>query len=192
MSGCVEQQAASYQTPSGRPEVLFAGMEVNQASERLVGLCADKGILVQQVTPNQVTCGGTMTGGDAALAQMVIGNSYSTTPSQYVQFTMFPYQGGTRVQAQQWVETQMAFGQVNRAELNSGNQFNAILQGLMSVGAQPFGTPNPQPTAPGGGQQRVERSIVASESQTALVENHESRVRKLDRACPMAEQLIYK
>ena len=139
LAGCVEQQAASYKTPSGRAEAFFAGTSPSTVSQRLVGLCADAGILVQRAESNQVVCGGEMQGGDAILAQMAIGNAYSTTPARFVQFMLFPYNGGTRVQTQQWVETQMAFGQTNRVELNSGAQFNEIMTALTKVGGRPFG-----------------------------------------------------
>lgn len=142
VSGCVDPQVASYSTPSGRPEVVFSGSNLKTVSAKLAALCADRGILVKEVTETKVVCGGTMSGGDAALAQLVVGNSYSTTPERYVQFTLFPYQGGTRVQAQQWIESQMAFGQVNRQELNSGAQFNNILDALIGIGGNPVGTKN--------------------------------------------------
>ncbi len=134
---CVPSEEYLAKTPSGRPEVTFATRNVASVSEKIVGLCASKGLLVQKADTNQVVCGGTMQGGDAAMAQFLIGNSYSTTPERLVQFTIFPYQGGTRVQAQQWIQTQMAFGQVNKAELNSGNQFNDVMRALISIGGKP-------------------------------------------------------
>lgn len=138
--GCAAPVERMAQTPSGRPEVVFSTRSAAAVSEKLVGLCASKGILVQKSASNEVVCGGTMTGGDAVLAQILIGNSYSTTPERYVRFTIFPYQGKTRVQAYQWVETQMAFGQVNKNELNGNAQFNDILKALMSAGGKPVGT----------------------------------------------------
>lgn len=143
LSACTAGELPMTQTPSGRPEVTFPTRNLALVSEKLVGLCAQKGILVQKSEMNEVICGGTMEGGSAILAQMMIGNSYSTTPSQLVRFTIFPYQSGTRVQAYQWIETQMAFGQVNRSEMNSASQFNSIMQALISVGGKPVGNTTP-------------------------------------------------
>jgi hypothetical protein len=141
VAGCVPSEEYMAKTPSGRPEVIFPTRNVASVSEKIVGLCASKGLLVQKADTHQVACGGTMQGGDAAMAQFLIGNSYSTTPERLVQFTIFPYQNGTRVQAQQWIQTQMAFGQVNKAELNSGNQFNDVMRALMSIGGKPVQAP---------------------------------------------------
>ena len=71
------------------------------------------------------------------MTQFLIGNSYSTTPERYVRFSIFPSNGKTRVQAYQWVETQMAFGQVNKVELNGNSQFNDVLKALVAVGGKP-------------------------------------------------------
>lgn len=139
LGGCVEQEAYLTRTPSGRPEAEFVTRNPAVVSERLTTLCASRGYLVQQSSPSQVVCGGQMQGGDALLAQLAIGNSYSTTPEQYVRFAILPYGGKVRVQAYQWVETQMAFGQVNKVELNSGNQFNSIMRALASIGGTPVG-----------------------------------------------------
>lgn len=135
----MEDEVPLAATPSGRPEVMFATRSATSVSEKLVGLCAQRGFLVQKAEASEVICGGTMDGGDAMLAQVMIGNSYSTTPEEYIRFSIFPYQGGIRVQAYQWIQTQMAFGQMQKLELNSGAQFNSVLRALAGIGGKPIG-----------------------------------------------------
>jgi len=81
-----------------------------------------------------------MQGGDAILAQMLIGNSYSTTPELFVKFVIFKNGATVRVQAYQWMQTQMAFGQVRKSELNGNAQFNVVLKALISIGGTPVTT----------------------------------------------------
>jgi hypothetical protein len=67
---------------------------------------------------------------------MLIGNSYSTTPDQKVKFTIYQSGRNVKVSARQWIETQMAFGQMQRQELNSNNQFNDLQRMLYSIGGE--------------------------------------------------------
>lgn len=52
-----------------------------------------------------------------ALAQVLIGNSYSTAPEVEVRFAIIPQGPNIRMLAYQWVETQMTFGHVRRMDL---------------------------------------------------------------------------
>ena len=136
LTACAHQQALLKSTSSGYPEGIFPNSNVEAVRSKLIDGCSSKGILVQETNGNQVVCGKTMEGGDAVLAQMIVGNSYSTTPERKIRFVI--YQSGTdvRVTAQQWMESQMAFGQIRRQELNSNNQKNNVQQLLFSLGAQ--------------------------------------------------------
>lgn len=143
LSGCVEHEEYMARPPSGRAEVAFASRNPAKVAEKITARCAAKGLLVRKTSPNEVICGGTMSGGDAVLAQIAIGNSYSTAPEQYIRFTIFPVNGQVRVQTYQWIETQMAFGQVNKLELNSGKHFNDTLRSLIALGGRPITTTTP-------------------------------------------------
>ena len=138
MAGCAESVAPIAQTPSGRPEANFVNKSPNHVSQALASRCLGRGLLVQEASTNRVKCGGQMAGGDAVMTQLLIGNSYSTTPEQYVQFTLVPTSNGTRVQTQQWVETTMAFGQVQKLEVNSGQAFNSVQKALYDLGGRPI------------------------------------------------------
>ena len=92
--------------------------------------------MVIESSPNQVICGTTMKGGNAVLAQMAIGNSYSTTPQRKIRFTIYKIETNVKVTAQEWIETQMAFGQVQTSELKSNNQINSVQNFLFALGAE--------------------------------------------------------
>ncbi len=135
LTACAPEQALLKPTLSGYPEGIFSNSNVEAVRSKLIDGCSSRGILVQEASGNQVVCGKTMKGGDAVLAQMLVGNSYSTTPEQKIRFVI--YQSGTdvRVTAQQWIESQMAFGQVRRQEMNGNNQKNDMQWFLLSLGA---------------------------------------------------------
>lgn len=137
LTACAPQQALLKPTSSGYPEGIFFNTTVEIVRSKLIDDgCSSRGVMVQEAAGNQVVCGKTMEGGDAVLAQLVVGNSYSTIPEQKIRFVL--YQSGTevKVSAQQWIELQMAFGQLKRQELNNNNQRNYIQQFLFSLGAQ--------------------------------------------------------
>ena len=92
--------------------------------------------MVTEASSNQIVCGKTMEGSDAVLGQMLIGNSYSTTPEQRVRFVLYEINGDTRVTAYQWMETQMAYGQIQKQELNSNNQRNGLQRFIFSIGGE--------------------------------------------------------
>ena len=132
VSGCQTVQPIKT-TASGRPEVTLDNISQEEASGKISQRCMEAGILVYEQSKYQVVCGKTMTGGEGVLAQMLVGNSYSTTPERKVRFTIAKINTSVRIQAYQWIESQMAFGQINRQELNSGKQFNEIQRMLNSL-----------------------------------------------------------
>lgn len=121
------------QTPSGRPEAIFVGADPEDVRSRLAGLCLNDRMFVVEQSP-QVVCGRVLQGGDAIIARLAIGNSYSTTPEVRVRFAVIQTGPDVRVQAYQWVQTQLPFGQMQTAEMNDPAQFNAIQLLLHSIG----------------------------------------------------------
>lgn len=136
LSACASQPTPIKQTASGYPEGIFQNATVDDVRAKLMEGCNARGILVEDASSNQVVCGKTMEGVGAAFAQMMIGNKYSTTPQQKVRFMFFKSGEDVKVTAQQWMETQMAMGQVRKEELNSADQRNRIQQFLNSLGAK--------------------------------------------------------
>ncbi len=135
LAGCATEPPIA-QTSSGRPEAVFRSTGVSDVQGKISQGCMNAGLVIYDASANQVVCGKTMEGGDAILAQLLIGNSYSTTPERRIRFTLAKVGSNVRVQAFQWYETQMAFGQVNRSELNSGKQFNEVQRFLYNIGGQ--------------------------------------------------------
>jgi hypothetical protein len=134
LAGCAHE-APIVKTPSGFPEAFFpnSGLSVR---ERISADCMSAGLFVSSAAGSEVECSKTLQGGDAILAALAIGNTYSTNPVQHVVFTVVPYEGGSRVQAHHYIETQTALGQVRRLDLNNGEQFNDLQGFLYKIGGQ--------------------------------------------------------
>lgn len=135
LPACTDQPVMR-QTSSGFPEGVFPNAEVSAVRARIMDGCSSRGLLVQDANDSQVVCAKTMDGLEGTLAQMAVGNAYSTTPERKIRFVLFPKDSGTRVTAQQWIETIMPFGQVRRQDLNGAKQRNDVQQFLLSLGAQ--------------------------------------------------------
>src|SRR6185312_633538 len=135
LSGCATVRDAPpvAVTPSGRPEAIFEGKSPEQVSGMIASSCADRGHVVVTSSPNKVVRQGDMTAMQSALTQLLIGNSYSTPPALFFEFNLFAVGPNTRVQAREWVETTMAFGQKRSEELNNRAQFNQTEQALLSL-----------------------------------------------------------
>ncbi|QTD91776.1 hypothetical protein [Burkholderia anthina] len=136
LTGCAQQDALINPTASGHPEGTFDRTSLDVVRNKLVGACARAGLNVSDTNANQVVCGKTMDGASSIFAQMMIGNSYSTTPVQKVKFVMYEEGDSVRVTANAWIETQMAFGQVRSVELTGAKQQNEIQQMLYNIGAK--------------------------------------------------------
>ena len=79
-------------TPSGQPDALF---EANLADtmSKLTNACMNKGWAVTSQSPNQLVCEPKVGVFQSALQQLLLGNSYSTTPRSFVRFFGRPAQG---------------------------------------------------------------------------------------------------
>lgn len=136
VSSCAPQEARIKTTGSGYPEGTFMNTTVARVRNKLIAACDSHGIMVSESTDNSVVCGKEMSGGQAVLAQVMIGNSYSTTPQDKIRFTIYQLGKNVKVSGHEWIETQMAFGQMQQMELNGNNQFNGVQRMLNSLGAK--------------------------------------------------------
>lgn len=108
-------------TPSGKPEVTINARPDAVASAILVRLAAS-GWTIDSQTPTGVTAHKKMDGMQAVATQLLIGNEYSTIPDCHLRFIIIGRLGDpTRVFAQASASTQMAFGQVNEADITTGS-----------------------------------------------------------------------
>lgn len=130
-------------TPSGKPEANFSG-SADETSSALASKCMDAQWSVVKTTPQEVICEAPLTTGRQMVAQMLMGNAYSTPPRRYFRFNIVETGGISRVQASGWVETQMPFGQIQKVDFNGADFHNSIIDFLGSAGGKaPIGTTFP-------------------------------------------------
>jgi membrane-associated protease RseP (regulator of RpoE activity) len=123
-----------FQTPSGQPEVTFKDTSLADAASKVANNCMNEGWMIASQGTNQVVCEIQMDLMRSALTQVLIGNSYSTTPRSFVRVSMAQIGTDVRAQANAWVETQMAFGQMRQQPYEDANTFNRLMSFLTSSG----------------------------------------------------------
>ena len=115
--------------------IVFFPKAVSNVSERIAGLCFDRNSTVIEQTPTHVLCSRSIDGLQSAVAQVLIGNSYSTPLVLKFRFAIVRSEQYTRVQASQWIETQMAFGQIRAVPLDGRKHVENILGLLEGIGS---------------------------------------------------------
>lgn len=134
LSGCAPTVPLSYSSASGKPERLFTGVSVEEVKNKIIDGCASRGMEVFEQGTASVTCSKTMTGNDAILGQLLIGNSYSTPPTSNVTFVVTSRGDDTKVMmSSHWIETQMAFGQIRKQQLTANHQLNSVYDFLRTL-----------------------------------------------------------
>ncbi len=124
----------AFSSQSGKPERIFSDRSVKEVKNRIVDVCVNGGFQVTDSGGALLSCWKTMEGGSAVLAQVLIGNSYSSPPTQHVQFAVTERNESVVVTStSQWIETQMAFGQIKRQELNSNKHLNDVYRWLQNL-----------------------------------------------------------
>jgi hypothetical protein len=103
-------------------------------SDKLALLCSDRSASVVEQDDRHILCQRPVTGGKGILAQAMLGNSSSTSPQLMIRFSVLKDRNVSRVQASQWIEVQMAGGQVRRTDLNGRKQQEEMSNVLASVG----------------------------------------------------------
>lgn len=136
LSGCAAQPPLLKQTQSGMAEGTFEAATLDDVRNKLIQSCAQRGRQVREASTNKVVCSKRMEGGGAIAAQLALGNAYSTTPESVAQFTFYQVGANVNVVGSLWAETQMAFGQMQRGDLNSPAQINTLQQALFDLGAK--------------------------------------------------------
>lgn len=130
VSGCAGQDPLKKQTASGKPEALYKNTQKAQVKDRLTELCSSTGFMISESTDATLTCSKQQEGGQAILSQALIGNAYSTTPVSKTRFTLAQVNNDTKVWADMWVETQMAFGQMQQVPITNNNVRNQVQDAL--------------------------------------------------------------
>ncbi|MEB0092241.1 hypothetical protein RHM65_01460 [Pseudomonas sp. CCI4.2] len=136
LTGCASEPPKVRETVSGKPEGVFRNTSVEDARYAIINQCANKGLSVEESTGNQVVCSKEMEGSQAIATQVVLGNSYSTTPQVKARFVFAKKGTDTRVICYAWYETVMALGQVKTMEASSNTDFNGLMSFLSNAGAE--------------------------------------------------------
>lgn len=126
--------------PSGVPEGVFTDLSTSQVQGKITNFCMDRGYPVVS-DAGSATCELPMSKFGSAILSALIAPRYSTPLKNYVQFSIAEAGDTVRVQARGWLETQTAFGQLQRTPQVDDNFFNGAIGLLMAMGAElPVGT----------------------------------------------------
>ncbi|HLY79831.1 MAG TPA: PDZ domain-containing protein [Caulobacteraceae bacterium] len=129
------------QTPSGRPDAIFRGRTAVQVQNQLASKCMDAGWTVTSSSTTEVVCEVPMSLASSFFANLLIGNSYSTPPREFIRFAIVQLGADSRAQANAWVETQMALGQVRQEPYTDDRSMDNLEFFMVgSGGALPPGT----------------------------------------------------
>lgn len=134
ISGCASQPALMKQTASGKAETTIEGVSVDEMRNELVLGCTRAGKEVQ-TDAHSVTCAHREEGGRGMAAQLLLGNSFSSTPYTKVKFTFAAVPGGVFITADPWLEMGMGFGEVQRVPLTNNGIRNELQSGLDQAAA---------------------------------------------------------
>lgn len=127
------QPPLAFKSSSGKPEMLFEKSNIKEVRNKVKNECLDKNLEFEARGDRVLHCWGGMQGASSVAAQLLIGNSYSTTPVKKINFYFTQKSSDVLVKASGWVETQMAFGQVRRMELTTNQDKNALYFFLKNV-----------------------------------------------------------
>ncbi len=134
LAGCAGNQTPlNYTSPSGSPTITVSDKSQDEVKSSIITECLNEGWQIKD-QGSVLICWNEMEVMKAAFAQALIGNSYSTTPT--INREMVITKSGndvTVVGAQVWMETQMAFGQLQKQNIVSNESKNDFYNFLMRV-----------------------------------------------------------
>lgn len=130
LAACNTPERIAY-TPSGRPEIMINSTDFDLVKSTIINEMQMQDFLLSDDSKYRLVFTKQMKGGDAALAQLAIGNSYSTTPVAEFSFNISQVGDQIKVIGFSSVSTQMAFGQVNRMDMKNNNAWFNDIQNLL-------------------------------------------------------------
>ena len=111
--GCTSNPKVS---GTARPATIINTKNAGTVIQKLTELCDRNGMFIEESAASSVTCSK-----EAPIAaQVFLQTAYGTPLQSKVRFNAFPVQGGIKVATNVWYETQNAFGQVDRTDINGG------------------------------------------------------------------------
>lgn len=133
--GCATTQPRITQTPSGKPEAVFETADVDTVKSLIVNAMTTAGFSIQNDSKYLLSFTKEMKGVQGATAQVLIGNSYSTSPQEEAAFSIVQLDSRIRVVASASMSTQMAMGQVQRRDMTD-TWFNNLQRLLLNLKQQ--------------------------------------------------------
>lgn len=133
LSGCAGQVKLNKPTASGKPEGIYQNTTAERVQSALVSRCNEKGFMVLESTPSNVLCAKETQGGGAVMAQLLVGNAYSTAAQSKLRFSISKINDSVKVWADAWIESQMPGGQVNQMAMTGNDVKNSIQASLDSL-----------------------------------------------------------
>jgi hypothetical protein len=132
-SGCAMEQRIA-QTPSGRPEVVIDSNDMDLVKSSIINEMQTANYQLQNDSQYRLAFTKQLEGGQGFMAQLLLGNSYSTPPIAEVSFNLSKQASKIKVMEFSSISTQMAFGQVNRGDMKDNNAwFNGFYLLLQRV-----------------------------------------------------------
>ena len=125
------------QTPSGYPEAVFSGISAQKLADKLAMRCVSSGDLIVNHTQTQVKCETKMNEAQIRWAKAYVGNQYSSDIHQYIQFNLTDFAGSVRVQAREWIQLQMPYGQIRSSDFTEPKVTNPLQKFLYKMGGKP-------------------------------------------------------
>lgn len=99
-----------------KPAIVVAGKNADSVIAKMTEICDRNDLTIEDRSNGSLVCSK-----DAPLgAQLLLGTDYGTDVKSHVRFNAFPVDGGIKVVAYAWYETQNAFGQTNKVDINGG------------------------------------------------------------------------
>ena len=122
LSSCMTTNSIPSLSQQSRVYVTINKTGIKEAKNKLIDACINKGLQTSEIGTQSVKCWKTVEGTKGILTQLLVGNSYSTPPTENMQFVLIQKNEDVRIEASRyWVETQMAFGQIRQEDLNRLN-----------------------------------------------------------------------
>lgn len=133
-SGCATPPQRIAETASGRPEVFVNVRDAELVKGLAISEFQVNGFVLTNSAPYTLQFDRQLSIGQEILAQLFIGNQYSTTPIAHVTLSFASEARTIRVFASSSISTQMAFGQIRTLSMDNNNAwFNDIYRLLQSV-----------------------------------------------------------
>tara|TARA_B110000008_G_scaffold270706_1_gene301230 strand:- start:114 stop:566 length:453 start_codon:yes stop_codon:yes gene_type:complete len=125
------------QTPSGYPEAVFSGISAQKLADKLAADCMEHGELVVIHNEKKVKCESPMTEENKNWAKAYIGNPYADNIHHFLEYNLVETSGKIRVQAREWTQLQMPYGQIKKREFKEAKDTNGLQKFLYKMGGKP-------------------------------------------------------